>query len=95
MNESVLLNVENIETYYGVIRAIKGISFDVKQGEIVSLIGGNGAGKTTTLYTITGILSLKMGVSLSTVTNFKKNRQKRLSGTALPLCRKVARCLEN
>jgi branched-chain amino acid transport system ATP-binding protein len=56
-----MLQVENLETYYGVIRALKGISFDVKQGEIVSLIGGNGAGKTTTLYTLTGILRAKKG----------------------------------
>jgi branched-chain amino acid transport system ATP-binding protein len=56
-----MLQVENIETYYGVIRALKGISFDVKKGEVVSLIGGNGAGKTTTLYTLMGILKPKVG----------------------------------
>lgn len=65
MNESAkndtLLRIENLETYYGVIRALKGISFDVKKGEVVSLIGGNGAGKTTTLYTLTGILRAKHG----------------------------------
>ncbi len=58
---NTMLQIENLETYYGVIRALKGISFDVKQGEIVSLIGGNGAGKTTTLYTLTGILKPKSG----------------------------------
>ena len=51
-----LLKVEDLEVYYGVIRALKGISFEVKQGEIVSLIGANGAGKTTTLHTVTGLL---------------------------------------
>lgn len=65
MNESAknetLLRIENLETYYGVIRALKGISFDVKKGEVVSLIGGNGAGKTTTLYTMLGILKAKRG----------------------------------
>ena len=56
-----LLKVENLEVYYGVIRALKGISFEVKKGEIVSLIGANGAGKTTTLHTITGLIHPKNG----------------------------------
>ena len=56
-----LLKVENLEVYYGVIQALKGISFHVNQGEIVSLIGANGAGKTTTLHTITGLLHPKRG----------------------------------
>ena len=60
-SDNTLLTVENLETYYGVIRALKGISFDVKKGEVVALIGGNGAGKTTTLYTLTGILKPKAG----------------------------------
>jgi branched-chain amino acid transport system ATP-binding protein len=61
MTDTTLLRIENIETYYGVIRALKGISFDVKQGEVVALIGGNGAGKTTTLYTLMGLLRPKKG----------------------------------
>ena len=56
-----LLKVEDLEVYYGVIRALKGISFEVKKGEIVSLIGANGAGKTTTLHTITGLIHPKNG----------------------------------
>ena len=56
-----LLKVENLEVYYGVIRALKGISFEVRKGEIVSLIGANGAGKTTTLHTITGLIHPKNG----------------------------------
>ena len=56
-----LLKVENLEVYYGVIRALKGISFEVKKGEIVSLIGANGAGKTTTLHTVTGLIRPKNG----------------------------------
>ena len=56
-----MLEVRDLEVYYGVIQAIKGISFDVKQGEIVALIGANGAGKTTTLHTITGLISAKTG----------------------------------
>ena len=56
-----LLRVENLEVYYGVIRALKGISFHVNRGEIVSLIGANGAGKTTTLHTVTGLIRPKHG----------------------------------
>ncbi len=56
-----MLEVKNIEVYYGVIQAIKGISFDVNEGEVIALIGANGAGKTTTLQTITGMLSPKSG----------------------------------
>lgn len=55
MNQS-LLAVKNLNVYYGGIHALKGMSFDVGQGEIVSLIGANGAGKTTTLRAISGIL---------------------------------------
>ncbi|MBO7310866.1 MAG: ABC transporter ATP-binding protein [Clostridia bacterium] len=51
-----LLEVNDLQVNYGVIRALKGISFYVDRGEIVSLIGANGAGKTTTLHTITGLL---------------------------------------
>ena len=51
-----ILEVKNLEVYYGVIKALKGISFEVNEGEIVALIGANGAGKTTTLHTITGLL---------------------------------------
>ncbi|MBQ8717497.1 MAG: ATP-binding cassette domain-containing protein, partial [Clostridia bacterium] len=56
-----LLRVEDLSVYYGMIRALKGISFEVNKGEIVSLIGANGAGKTTTLHTITGLLHPKEG----------------------------------
>ena len=56
-----LLKVENINVYYGAIHAIKGISLDVDEGEIVTLIGANGAGKSTTLKTISGIMRPKTG----------------------------------
>ena len=56
-----LLKVEDLEVYYGVIRALKGISFEVKRGEIVSLIGANGAGKTTTFYMTTGLVAANNG----------------------------------
>lgn len=56
-----ILEVKNLEVYYGVIKALQGISFDVNEGEIVALIGANGAGKTTTLHTITGLLKAAAG----------------------------------
>ncbi len=48
-----------MEVYYGMIQAIKGISFEVNQGEVMALIGANGAGKTTTLHTITGLVGVR------------------------------------
>jgi branched-chain amino acid transport system ATP-binding protein len=57
----LLLKVEDINTYYGKIHALKGVSVEVKQGEIVTLIGANGAGKSTTLKTISGQLAPKTG----------------------------------
>lgn len=56
-----MLEVRNLNVYFGVIQAIKDISFDVDKGEVVALIGANGAGKTTTLHTVTGLLSPKSG----------------------------------
>ena len=56
-----MLEVRDLEVYYGVIKAIKGISFDVNEGEIIALIGANGAGKTTILHTVTGLITPKHG----------------------------------
>ena len=56
-----MLEVENLHVFYGMIHALKGVSFSVDQGEVIALIGANGAGKTTTLHTITGLLSAKQG----------------------------------
>lgn len=56
-----LLEVHQIDAYYGNIQALKGVSLEVEQGEIVSLIGGNGAGKTTTLRTISGLINPTSG----------------------------------
>ena len=56
-----MLEVKDLHVYYGVIQALKGVSFEVNQGEVIALIGANGAGKTTTLQTLTGILSPKSG----------------------------------
>ena len=56
-----MLKVDNINVYYGAIHAIKGISFHVEEGEVVTLIGANGAGKSTTLQTISGLLRSRTG----------------------------------
>ena len=56
-----MLKVEGIETWYGAIQALKGVSLDVKQGEIVALLGANGAGKSTTIKTVTGLLKPAKG----------------------------------
>ena len=57
-----MLEVHNLEVYYGVICALKGISFEVNEGEIVTLIGANGAGKTTTMQSVVGIIPKKSGI---------------------------------
>ena len=67
-----LLKVENIEVYYGMIKALKGVSFEVNKGEIVALIGANGAGKTTILHTVTGLLKPKTGNILYNDTDITK-----------------------
>lgn len=56
-----MLEIKDLEVCYGVIRAIKGVSFEVNQGEVIALIGANGAGKTTILHTITGLVPAKSG----------------------------------
>lgn len=56
-----MLTISDLSVYYGVIQAIKGISFEVNEGEVIALIGANGAGKTTILHTITGLIAAKGG----------------------------------
>ena len=56
-----LLEVKDLSVYYGVIQALKGISFEVNEGEVIALIGANGAGKTTILHAVSGLLSPKAG----------------------------------
>ncbi len=56
-----LLEVKDLEVYYGVINALKGISFEVNEGEIVTLIGANGAGKTTTMQSVIGLIPARAG----------------------------------
>lgn len=56
-----MLEIKDLEVYYGVIQAIKGVSFEVNKGEVIALIGANGAGKTTILHTISGLITPKSG----------------------------------
>ena len=56
-----MLEINDIQVFYGMIQAIKGVSFQVNEGEVIALIGANGAGKTTILHTITGLLAPKTG----------------------------------
>ena len=67
-----MLEVKDLEVYYGMIQAIKGISFEVNEGEVIALIGANGAGKTTTLHTITGLLQASSGHVLFEGTDISK-----------------------
>lgn len=73
-----MLEVKDLEVSYGMIQAIKGISFEVNEGEIIALIGANGAGKTTTLHTISGLLKPKKGS-----VRFKGSEISRLPGYKL------------
>jgi len=61
MSQQMMLELDNVNSYYGHIHALKGISLNVHKGEIVTLIGSNGAGKSTTLRTISGLLSPRVG----------------------------------
>lgn len=61
MNSKVILELKNINTFYGPIHAIKNLNMEVQQGEIVTLIGSNGAGKTTTLHTVSGLIKPASG----------------------------------
>ncbi len=56
-----MLEIKNLEVNYGMIKAIRGVSFEVNKGEVIALIGANGAGKTTILHTITGLIAAKHG----------------------------------
>ncbi|WP_243344182.1 ABC transporter ATP-binding protein [Anaerococcus sp. AGMB09787] len=74
-----LLRIENLEVAYGNIKALKGISLRVEEGEVVSLIGANGAGKTTTLQAISGLLRAKSGDILFKEKSIKKEKAYRIS----------------
>jgi branched-chain amino acid transport system ATP-binding protein len=87
-----LLEVKNLEVYYGVIQAIKGISFEVNKGEIVTLIGANGAGKTTTMQSIMGLIHARAGEVLyngEPITNMPAHKIVKLGMTQVPEGRRV------
>ncbi len=67
-----ILEVKDLSVYYGVIQALKGISFHVDKGEVVALIGANGAGKTTTLHTLSGLIQANKGEIFFDGTNITK-----------------------
>ena len=67
-----MLEVKNLQVYYGVIQALKDVSFTVNEGEVIALIGANGAGKTTILRTITGLITAKSGEVLYEGVNLQK-----------------------
>ena len=61
VDHEILLDIKDLQVSYGAIDAIKGISLNVRRGEVVTILGANGAGKTTTLQTISGLLKPKSG----------------------------------
>lgn len=69
-----MLKVENIQVYYGAIHAIKGVTFEVEEGKIVTLIGANGAGKTTIMHTVSGLIKPQTGSILFGETDITNTR---------------------
>ncbi len=85
-NPLPLLKVDNIHVYYGAIHAIKGISLEVNEGEIVTLIGANGAGKSTTLNTIAGLMRPRQGTIAFGGTRVEGTGASRMVYRGLSLC---------
>ena len=83
---SVILKVDDINVYYGSIHAIKDVSFEVNEGEIVTLIGANGAGKSTTLNTIAGLLKSKTGTVTFNGENISALPAYKLVSKGMALC---------
>ena len=81
-----LLKVDDIHVYYGNIHAIKGISFEVNEGEIVTLIGANGAGKSTTLNTIAGLMKPRSGQITFDGKNLASVPASRIVSLGMALC---------
>lgn len=89
-----LLNVENLQVSYGLIKAIKGISFHVDEGEIVALIGTNGAGKTTAMHAVAKLLtpdSGKIEFAGTDVTKYPAHKIVRLGMSQVPEGRRIFR----
>ena len=87
-----LLEVHDLRVYYGVIQALKGISFEVNEGEIVTLIGANGAGKTTTMHSIMGLIPIKSGsvtYSGTDITKIPSHKIVELGMTQVPEGRRI------
>ena len=87
-----LLEVNNLEVFYGVIRAIKGISFHVEEGELVTLIGANGAGKTTTMQSVMGLIHAKSGEIIydgQKINNMPSHKIVHLGMTQVPEGRRI------
>ena len=87
-----MLKVDNINVYYGNIHAVKDVSFEVHEGEIVTLIGANGAGKSTTLKTISGLLHPKTGDILYKGKSIKACAPIRSWRPVWRRCRRAAMC---
>ena len=79
-----MLEVKDLSVYYGVIQALKGISFEVEEGDVIALIGANGAGKTTTLHALTGLIPVKSGSIVFEGKEITKES---------PMCRRDGGCL--
>ncbi len=87
-----LLEVNNLEVFYGVIRAIKGISFHVEEGELVTLIGANGAGKTTTMQSVMGLIHPRAGEIIydgQKINNVPSHKIVKLGMTQVPEGRRI------
>ena len=78
-----MLEIKDLEVNYGMIKAIKGISFEVNQGEIIALIGANGAGETTILHTITGLVPAHTGEIFFNGTNLTKVKAHKIVGMGM------------
>ena len=88
-----MLEIKDLNVFYGAIHALKGISLTVGDGELVSLIGANGAGKTTTLHTISGLLTAASGsITLDGKTS-RRSPPTPSSAWDYPMCRRAAMCL--
>lgn len=87
-----MLKIEDLEVSYGAVQALRGISMEVNDGEIVSLIGANGAGKTTTLHAITGLVPIRSGSVIYDGQTCARRTPAASSPWVLRTCRRAGRC---
>ena len=90
-----LLKVSNIETYYGPIMAIRGVSLEVPQGKIVTVLGANGAGKTTILKTISGVMDPRKGTVTFDGQEVTRQNPDWIMRRASATCPRGARCFRS